>query len=300
MVKDNEPLIIDENLVRRLVACQFPQWKDFTIGPVARSGWDNRTFHLGEHMLVRMPSSKWYAAQVEKEQKWLPKLAPHLPLPIPVPLAMGEPGEGYTWKWSIYKWLEGETAATAQIANLRDFASDLAQFLSALQSIDATDGPMAGQHNFYRGGALTTYDAETRKAIAVLNAKIDVDAAIRIWEAALATRWSGPPVWVHGDISSGNLLLLDGRLSAVIDFGQLAVGDPACDLAIAWTLFEGESREVFRKMLPLDNDTWVRGRAWTLWKALIIAAGITDSNTAEAPQALRIIEVVLADHKHTS
>jgi aminoglycoside phosphotransferase (APT) family kinase protein len=245
---------------------------------------------------VRIPSSKWYAAQVEKEQQWLPKLAPHLPLPIPVPLAMGEPGEGYPWNWSIYKWLEGETAATAQIANLRDFASDLARFLSALQSIDARDGPIAGQHSFYRGGPLKTYDTETRKAIAALKDKIDVDAATRVWEAALATSWQGPPVWVHGDISSGNLLLQDGRLSAVIDFGQLAVGDPACDLALAWTLFEGKSREVFRTMLPLDDGTWARGKAWTLWKALILAAGITDSNTAEAPQALRIIDEVLADY----
>jgi aminoglycoside phosphotransferase (APT) family kinase protein len=296
MLKDDETLIIDAALAQRLVANQFPQWNNLPVRPVTRSGWDNRTFHLGENMLIRIPSSKWYAAQVEKEQLWLPKLAPHLPLPIPVPVALGDPGEEYPWKWSIYKWLEGETAASANINDLCDFATCLAQFLRALQNIDATDGPMAGQHSFYRGGPLLTYDAETRRALAVLKDKIDVETATEVWETALATSWQGPPVWVHGDISAGNLLIENGRLSAVIDFGQLAVGDPACDMAIAWTMFEGKSREVFRQMLPLDAGTWARGRAWTLWKALIIAAGLTDSNASEAAQSLHIIHEVLNSH----
>lgn len=291
----NEQLIIDVSLVRHLIAAQFPQWKDLPIQPVALSGWDNRTFHLGKDMLVRMPSAAPYAAQVEKEHKWLPKLAPLLPLPIPVPLAIGEPANGYPWKWSIYRWLEGETAASAPIDNLCDFATSLAQFLISLQRIDSTGGPLPGPHSFYRGGPLITYDAETRKAITVLKDKIDVESATKIWEAALATAWHNSPVWVHGDVSAGNLLVQDGRLSAVIDFGQLTIGDPACDLAIAWTLFKGESREVFRAMLPLDAGTWTRGRAWTLWKALIIAAGFTNPNNLEAAQCWHIIDEVLAD-----
>jgi aminoglycoside phosphotransferase (APT) family kinase protein len=294
---DSKQLMIDVPLVRRLIGTQFPQWKDLPVRPVALSGWDNRTFHLGEEMLVRMPSATEYALQVEKEHKWLPKLAPFLPLPIPAPLAMGEPAEGYPWRWSIYRWLEGETAASAPIADLPAFATSLAQFLIALQSIDPTDGPLPGPHSFYRGGALMTYDRETRQAIAALKGKIDVDAATEVWETALATTWHGLPVWVHGDVSAGNLLVKGGRLSAVIDFGQLAIGDPACDLAIAWTLFKGQSREVFRAMLPLDAGTWARGRAWTLWKALIIAAGFTNPNNFEAAQCWRIIDEVLADHK---
>jgi aminoglycoside phosphotransferase (APT) family kinase protein len=297
---NNEPLIIDAALVCQLVTTQFPQWKDLPIQPVALSGWDNRTFHLGEDMLVRMPSAADYALQVEKEHKWLPKLAPYLPLPIPVPLAMGEPADGYPWKWSIYRWLEGNTAASAPIADMCEFATDLAQFLSALQRIDTTDGPLPGLHSFYRGGALTTYDAETRQALAVLEGKIDVNTASDVWETALTTTWHGAPVWVHGDVSAGNLLVQEGRLSAVIDFGQLAIGDPACDLAITWTLFKGESRETFQEMLPLDTDTWARGRAWTLWKALLVAAGFTNPNNAESVQCWRIIDEVLADHKHKS
>jgi aminoglycoside phosphotransferase (APT) family kinase protein len=288
-------LVIDVPLVRRLVDHQFPQWKRLSILPVAVSGWDNRTFHLGENMLVRLPSAAEYALQVEKEHKWLPKLAPSLPVAIPIPLAMGEPGEGYPWKWSIYRWLEGEPAASAPIADLSNFAVSLAQFLRALQNIDASGGPAPGLHSFYRGGPLSVYDAETRKAIVALTGKIDVDAATEVWKTALATSWNKTPVWVHGDMSEGNLLVKEGRLSGVIDFGQLAVGDPACDLAITWTFFKGKSRQAFRDHILLDEETWARGRAWTLWKALIVAAGFTNPNNAESGKCWRIIDEVLAD-----
>ncbi len=292
---DNKQLTLDAALVRRLVASQFPKWKDLPVRPVALSGWDNRTFHLGEEMLVRMPSAAEYADQVEKEHQWLPRLAPFLPISIPVPLAMGRPGEGYPWKWSVYRWLEGDSGASAPNADLFELAASLAQFLTALERIDSTGGPLPGPHSFYRGGTLLTYDAEVRQAIAALKGK--ADGALKVWETALATAWEGRPVWVHGDISAGNLLLQKGRLSAVIDFGQLAVGDPACDLAIAWTLFKGESREVFRSMLPLDAGTWARGRAWALWKALIVAAGFTNPNNAESAQSWRIIDEAIADHR---
>lgn len=288
-----DKLTINSGLVHRLIATQFPQWKDLPIQAVALSGWDNRTFHLGEEMLIRMPSSAEYAAQVEKEQHWLPRLAPLLPLPIPEPLAMGEPMFDYPWKWSIYRWIAGEIASSSHIDNLSDFARDLAHFLSSLQRIDPSGGPIPGPHSFYRGGPLKTYDAEVRRAIALLKDKIDVDAATKVWEAALATTWEAKPVWVHGDIAPGNLLVQNGKLSAVIDFGQLTIGDPACDLAIAWTFFHDDSRRTFRKMLLLDVGTWVRGRGWTLWKALIVAAGLTNTIAAEAEACLRIINEVL-------
>ena len=293
----HEQLIIDAALVSRLVATQFPQWKNLPVRPVAVGGWDNRTFHLGKQMLVRVPSAAEYAAKVEKEQKWLPILAPLLPLPIPAPVAMGEPDEDYPWQWSVYRWIEGDTAASKPIADLNDFAGKLAQFLIALQRIDSTNGLLPGLHNFFRGGALTTYDMETRQAIVALRGRIDVDTAIDLWETALATAWQNAPVWVHGDISTGNLLMQKGQLSAVIDFGGLAVGDPACDLAIAWTLFEGESREIFRATLSLDANTWARGRAWTLWKALIVAAGSVETNAVEATRSWRTIDEVLGDYK---
>ncbi|HSX38316.1 MAG TPA: aminoglycoside phosphotransferase family protein [Chlamydiales bacterium] len=288
---------IDDNLVRRLIASQFPQWKDLSVSPVARSGWDNRTFHLGEEMLVRMPSAARYANQVEKEHDWLPRLAPLLPLQIPRPLAMGEPGEGYPWKWSVYCWIEGEPAASAEIANLNDFATLLAQFLIALHSIDSTNGPLPGPHNFYRGGPLAIYDGETRRAFAILKDKMDIETATDLWESALSTQWAKRPVWIHGDMSAGNLLVREGQLRGIIDFGQLGIGDPACDLAITWTLFKDESRKIFRSLLPLDADTWMRGRAWTLWKALIYIVDDLTNMNFEAARSWQIIDEILTDHK---
>jgi aminoglycoside phosphotransferase (APT) family kinase protein len=285
--------VIDDTLVRRLVTTQFPQWAHLPVRSIEASGWDNRIFHLGEHMIARLPSAADYSVQVEKEYRWLPRLAPLLPLPIPTPLAMGEPTSDYPWRWSIYRWIEGDAAVPERIDDMSRFATSLAQFLIALHRIDPTDGPRPGQHNFYRGAALTTYDAETRKAIATLRDRIDADAATEVWEAALSTTWKRSPVWIHGDVSAGNLLIQAGRLSSVIDFGMLGVGDPACDLSIAWTLFGGKSREAFRAMLPLDPDTWARGRAWTLWKALIVAAGLTKTNAVEAAQPWHVIDKVL-------
>jgi len=209
---------------------------------------------------------------VQKEQMWLPKLAPHLPLPIPTPLAMGEPGEGYPWHWSVYRWLRGEPATVERVHDLELFAHDLSAFLAALYEIDPASGPPAGQHSFFRGGPLATYDAETRASITALADRIDARAATQVWEAALATEWRQALVWVHGDVAGSNLLVVGGRLSAVIDFGCSAVGDPACDLAIAWTFLFADSREAFRDRLGLDRGTWARGRGWALWKALITLA----------------------------
>lgn len=291
---------IDAFLVQRLVSSQFPQWASLPISPVKHGGWDNRTFHLGDAMTVRLPNAAAYAQQVEKEQRWLPRLATQLPLPIPAPLAMGKPTDEYPFPWSIYGWLEGETAIHGRIADLRRFATGVAQFLVALKQADARGGPPPGAHNFWRGGPLDVYDSETRQAIAALNGQIDTDCATAVWENALSTDWKGDAVWFHGDIAVGNLLLTGGELSAVIDFGTSGVGDPSCDLAIAWTLFEGESREAFRSLLPLDDATWARGRAWTLWKALIITAGIADSNAGEATKSRNIIDEVLTDHKQAT
>ena len=288
---------IDASLAARLVAAQFPQWAGLPVRPVALGGWDNRTFHLGEQMIVRLPSAARYAAQVEKEQRWLPTLAAALPLPIPSPIAMGRPSDGYPWPWSIYGWLDGETATRERITDLSRFASDLAGFLGALQRADTADGPAAGPHSFWRGGPLATYDGETRQAIAELGDRIDDAAVAEVWDAALAATWRGSPVWAHGDVAADNLLVEKGRLSAVIDFGCCAVGDPACDLAIAWTFFEGGSREAFRTALSLDAATWVRGRGWTLWKALKVWAALPDANPLGAEQSQRIVEDLVAEHR---
>ena len=267
---------ITTTLVKCLISSQFPEWMYLPISPVKHGGHDNRTFHLGDQMLVRMPSGEEYAPKVVKEQFWLPRLAPHLPLPIPEPLAMGEPGEGYSWKWSIYRWMEGEPAACVKIASLEKFAEDLAAFLVAFQKIDTTGGPVPYEDTS-RGGPISIYDEETRKAIKILENKIDAKAATSVWETALETTWSSAPVWVHGDVALGNLLVKNGWLSSVIDFGGLVTGDPACDLVIAWTFFKGKSREVFRELLKFDEGTWARGRAWALWKALIVASRVSEN-----------------------
>jgi aminoglycoside phosphotransferase (APT) family kinase protein len=246
-------------------------------------------------MLVRLPSGEQYAEQVAKEQRWLPYLASALPLDIPTPVALGRPAEGYPWNWSVYRWLAGEAASSEPVSNLSEFASSLGCFLCALQRIDATGGPVPGPHNFHRGAALGIYDRQTRQAVSALEGRVDGDAAIAVWEAALANAWQRPPVWVHGDVSPGNLLVRAGRLSTVIDFGQLGVGDPACDMAIAWTFFEGKSRQAFRKALPLDAETWARGRRCALWKALIVTSGLVETTEVEAALSQRTIDIVRAD-----
>lgn len=299
-MEQKKEINIDSDLVRRLIDKQFPQWKDLYVKPVEVGGWDNRTFHLGTEMLVRVPSAEEYASNVEKEQTWLPRLAPLLPLSIPTPLAMGEPGENYPWKWSVYRWIEGKTAAFTPIADMDDFATRLARFLIVLQHIDTKEAPLPRLGDFSYVGGLIAYDDETRRAITALKSKIDARAAIEVWEKALKTTWQRPPVWVHGDISSGNLLVEKGKLSAVLDFEGLAIGDPACDLVIAWKFFQGKNRKIFREMLPLDPGTWDRGRAWALWKAMIVAAGLTESNTVEISQAWHTIEEVIKDFKSES
>ena len=262
-------MTITPALVSRLVAEQFPQWAALPVSAVEPGGWDNSVFRLGDDMSVRLPTADRYVPQVDKEHRWLPFLGPRLPLRAPEPLAKGVPGCGFPWAWSVYRWLEGDRATLETVADLEQLAADLAGFLVAFHGIDTEDGPPPGAHNFFRGGPLATYDTETREAIAALEREIDTRAATELWQAALTAPWSGPPVWVHGDLTAENLLVVDGRLSAVIDFGCLGVGDPACDLTMAWTFFSGRSRAVFQDRLPFDEGTWARARGWALWKDLV-------------------------------
>ena len=260
---------ITPELVECLVAEQFPEWSHLRVAPVELDGNDNTTFRLGDEFSARLPSADAYVAQVEKEHMWLPRLQPLLSLPIPEPLAGGQPGCGFPRPWSVYRWLNGNVATVGRIEDLSGFATDLASFLSTLYAIDPAGGPAAGAHSFFRGGPVQTLDGHVRASMAALAGEIDLHAVTAAWQAALDAPWHGPDVWVHGDVTSTNLLVAEGRLAAVIDFGCCAVGDPACDLAIAWTLFEGESRRAFREGLPIDDHAWSRGRGWALWKALI-------------------------------
>jgi aminoglycoside phosphotransferase (APT) family kinase protein len=290
----------DVALVRRLLAEQFPQWAGLPLQPVRSAGTDNAIYRLGDAMAVRLPRIHWAVGQVEKEQRWLPRLAPHLPLAIPVPLAKGVPGAGYPWHWSVYRWLEGENATRERLADPRQTASDLAEFITALQRIDPTSGPPPGPDNSGRGEPLAARDERTRAAIEALRGMVDTAAVSAAWDAALeAPAWDGPPVWIHGDLQAGNLLAVGGRLSAVIDFGCLGVGDPACDVMTAWLYLSAETRDLFRAALSVDAATWARARGWALSVGLIALPYYQNTNPVLAGIARSAIDEVLADQERT-
>ncbi len=263
-----EKVKIDTNLVEKLIAEQFPQWQSLPIHPVAQSGWDNRTFHLGEDMVIRLPSDKQYEPQIEKEYQWLLWLSKQLSFQITQPIALGKPSSAYPWHWSINHWIEGESASRQNIDDIKCFAETLGKCLKEFQSLDTAGGPLAGAHNFYRGGLLNAYDHEMRLAIPKIKNSQEQSLAASLWQEALSSEWRLNPVWVHGDIAVGNILVCNGRLHGIIDFGQLAIGDPACDLVIAWNFFSSEERGIFKNAVQLDNETWIRALGWAFWKTL--------------------------------
>ena len=285
----------DVDLVRRLLEAQQPPWADLPVERVASTGTDNALYRLGADMVVRLPLRPSSIEPADKEHRWLPALAPHLPLAIPVPLARGEPMGWYPWPWSVYPWLDGEDATTARL-DLRQAACDLARFITALHSLDASGGPTASVANFGRGVPLAERDHDTRRAISAARDLIDADAVTAAWEAALRVEpWERPRVWVHGDIAAGNLLVREGRLSAVIDWGALGVGDPACDLLVAWELFDADSREVLRNELGADDATWARSRGWALSTAIVALPYYQHTNAFMAAQARHKLAVVLGE-----
>lgn len=287
----------DAALVRRLLAQQFPWWADRAIERVASAGTDNAIYRVGEDLAVRLPRRPSATAQAEKEDRWLPRLAPHLPLAIPEPIALGQPGEGCPWTWAVCRWLPGRSALVAAFAEPERAALTLAGFVRALQRIDTTGGPPPGPQNFRRGEPLANRDAAVRKSLAALlpDDRIDILAVTAAWEFALAApAWAGEPVWLHGDLAPGNLLVHEGELHAVIDFGCLGVGDPACDLMAAWSVFDPDAREVFRAALDADEATWTRGRGWAL-TCVSALPYYRDTNPVIVATARRTIEAVLAD-----
>jgi aminoglycoside phosphotransferase (APT) family kinase protein len=289
---------IDAALVRRLLAAQFPHWAGLTLAPVESAGTDNVLYRLGDDMVVRLPRIPGATGQVEKEQRWLPELAPVLPLAIPAPLAAGRPGEGYPWRWSVYQWLDGDTATAGRVADPGQAARALGRFVAAMQRIDPSGGPHPGASNSSRGVPLVTRDAETRGAIRALRGTYDAAALTAAWESALtAPAWHGPPVWLHGDLHAANLLADRGRLSAVIDFGCLGIGDPACDVMVAWTYLSPDTREAFRAELEVDDATWARGRGWALSMGAIALPYYHRSNLVLATIARRAIDQALADQE---
>lgn len=286
-----DEVITDAALVRRLLTAQFPQWAGLPIAPVPSAGTDNALYRLGDEMAVRLPRIQWATGQVALEQRWLPMLAPHLPLTLPVPLAVGQPGAGYPWRWSVWRWLPGENATFDRLGDPGQAAVELAHFIRALQQIDPTGAPTSS-----RGVPLITRDPEVRRAIAAMDGMLDAAAITAEWEAALAApEWAGAPVWIHGDLQPGNLLAQTGRFRAVIDWGCMGLGDPAVELLVAWNLFDAASRAVLRAALAVDDATWGRGRGWALSMALIALPYYLHTNPGIVAMAWRILDELLAD-----
>jgi aminoglycoside phosphotransferase (APT) family kinase protein len=293
-----DEIFTDAALVVRLIAVQFPLWAGMPVTPVHSDGTDNAIYRLGEAMAVRMPRRAGAVTHAQKDARWLPHLAPRLPVAIPTPLATGEPGEGYPWPWAVCSWLEGAGPDPAHLTDPHNLARDLAAFIRAMRAIEPSGGPKPGVANSGRGLPLALRDSATRDALAALHDMIDVAAATAAWDAALrAPVWSGPPRWIHGDLNAGNLLVTSGRLCGVIDFGCLGVGDPACDLLGAWYLFDNEARATFRAALAMDDASWARGRGWALSMALIALPYYRQTSPAIVAGALRAVREVLDDHQ---
>ncbi|MEU4268713.1 aminoglycoside phosphotransferase family protein [Streptomyces sp. NPDC026092] len=282
--------------VRTLVAAQFPQWSGLPVRRVPSAGTDNDMYRLGDRLAVRLPRTAANAGSIAKEQRWLPHLAPHLPLPVPVPVGHGVPGEGFDLPWSVYDWLHGANAYDEPIADLAHAAVELGRFGAALRRVDATDGPRS-----FRGGHVTEWASAgvTERAIRDLGAHglLDADRVTAAWESVLRLpQWEGPPRWVHGDLLPGNLLARDGRLSAVIDFGAVGTGDPACDMMAAWTLLTAETRPLFRAAAEVDDATWARGRGWALCWGVVTEHEYRGTNPVLAAVAHRAWSEALPEY----
>ncbi|MEU4175967.1 aminoglycoside phosphotransferase family protein [Streptomyces sp. NPDC026589] len=285
---------IDAAVARRLVDTQFPQWADLPLKLLDPAGSDHVIYRLGEDLSVRLPRHAGARGQAMKESEWLPRLAPHLPLAIPVPVGVGEPDFGYPWPWAVSRWLDGDVATAGALADSSGSAVQLAEFLTALQAFVPEDVPVEDAREDLTGRPLTDRDRATRAAIAEVDGAFDAVAMTELWDAALsAPGWDGPPVWFHGDFHTGNLLTVAGRLSAVIDFGELGIGDPACDLIIAFTLMSARSRAVFRDTLGVDDATWTRGRGWALATGLNAYTSYAAVNPRVAAQTTRQITEAL-------
>ncbi|MEV5545853.1 aminoglycoside phosphotransferase family protein [Streptomyces sp. NPDC052309] len=289
------PFPVDEDLVRRLVAGRFPQWAGLTVERFPSGGTVNAMYRLGDDLVVRLPLVAGGAQDVAVEREWLPRLAALLPTAVPEVLGAGEPAEGYPWPWSVYRWLAGENPEAGALGEPVGLAGDLAGFVSAMRSVTLPGAPHA-----YRGGPLASLDASTRAAVEELRGipeeGVDCDAVLAVWEDALrAPAPDGPPVWLHADLMPGNLLVESGRLTSVIDFGCMGVGDPACDLFPAWNLLPADARQVFRAALDVDEATWRRGRGRTLSQALIALPYHRRSNAAMADNARHVIRAVLEE-----
>ena len=287
---DNE-FNIDTTLVASLLKQQFPTIADFPIKQVKHSGTDNAIFRLGNDKCIRFPRIDSANEQIKKEQTWLPKLAEHVTMTIPTPIKNGKSSDNYPYHWYIYHWIKGKDAYTEKPADLNQTATILASFINSLHTAPTNNAPYTR-----RGLPLLSQDEAVRKALLQLEDSIDVKSVTTMWEKCLnISEWNRPPVWLHGDLLPSNLVINNGKLHAIIDFGLMGIGDPACDLIPAWNLFDIKTREAFKKALLVDEDTWQRGIGWALSIALIILPYYKNTNPVLVSVAHHMINEILAD-----
>jgi aminoglycoside phosphotransferase (APT) family kinase protein len=285
----------DDELVRRLLRSQAPQIAEMPLKRLATAGVNNTIYRLGDDLTVRLPQTAWCAGHIRKEQRWLPALGEHLALSIPTVVRACQPGSDFPWHWSVYAWLDGDEAVRTPVTDEHAMARELATFIEELQQVTITDGPPSGEHSGMRGMPLAVRDSVVRQALANITS-FDTAAATAAWEAAVRIpAWQGPPVWSHGDLHPGNVLVDNGALSGVIDWEMLSVGDPALDLSGAWMLLTEAGRETFRNFLTVDDDTWARGRGWALCIGVIAAAYYHDSNPVLAKFSRRAAQDAVDD-----
>ena len=294
-----DELDVPPALVRRLLAAQHPQWADLPLTVAGEWGTDHAMYRLGDDLVVRLPRICWAVKAVAAEQRWLPFLGPQLPVEIPEVVATGEPGEGYPWPWTVLTWIEGEHPPTVDWWGAEQLAVHLARFNRAVAALDPTDGPIAGSPGGpQRGIPIRLRDEQVRGCIAQVADEFDADGLLAAWEAdAFVADHEGDPVWVHGDLTPGNLLLREGRLTGVLDFGGVSVGDPAVGLLPAWNLFAGQARRTFRDSSDADEAAWRRGRAWALSIAVVALPYYRDSFPAISASSRRVLTEVLGDHE---
>jgi aminoglycoside phosphotransferase (APT) family kinase protein len=286
-----DELPVDVALVRALLEEHFPEWAALPLERVASFGTDNALYRLGDELLVRLPRIDWATRDIEKDARWLDQLRPLLPVAIPELLATGTPGCGYPWTWGIYRWLEGENPVVGAIARPDELARDVGRFVAAVRRLGIRDTRPGS-----RAGLLIERDAEVRGAISEVADEFDAAAVEAVWERALrAPAWATPPVWTHGDLLRGNLLLREGRLHAVIDWSLLGVGDPACDAIVAWSVLSGETRETFRIEAGFDDATWLRGQGWAVCCGLLQIPYYSVTNPELADNGRRMVREVLAE-----
>ncbi|WP_068409054.1 aminoglycoside phosphotransferase family protein [Labrenzia sp. OB1] len=266
---------IDEQLVANLVRHQCPHLSHLPIAPVKKQGWDNRTFRLGEDLSVRLPSNASYADAVEKEANALATLGKNLSVEVPEVVAVGEPSKIFPLPWSIRRWVKGDTLESSAGVDQTALAFSLGSTLAELRNIPTGNGPYAGKHSFYRGCHPSVYGHDVQKSLEILEGKVDASLCLEIWQRSVTSAWNDAPVWFHGDVAIGNIVVDKNTVKALIDFGTCGLGDPACDFVMAWTYFDVKSRRDFRSACAIDEDTWQRARGWALWKALACLSGLS-------------------------